>query len=90
MTVSSTAYIVNHLKKAHSIDPSTGCLMPKVPVLRPDSPFTTAAHVPGSSAITSYIPWEEDSFQAAVVDWTISRDLSFVDVTNASTQGLLT
>ena len=38
----------------------------------------------------SHTPWEEKQLQNALVDWTITQDLSFLDVTLRATQGLLT
>ena len=89
-TINGTAHILSHIRKKHSINPSTGSRIPSTPVDLPLSPFTAAAHVPGSSTSTSHTPWEEDEFQNSVVDWTITRDLSFGDVTCPSTRGLLT
>lgn len=88
MNVNGTAHIKDHVRKLHSIDPSTDSHITKAST--PESPFTAAAHVPGSSTQVSHTPWEEESLQTAVVDWTIMRDLSFHDVTSPSTQGLLT
>ena len=90
MAVSGTTYIASHPKKVHSIDPSTSCLLSKVPIPKPRSPFATAAHIPGSSLVTSHMAWEEESFQISIVDWTIMRDLSFADVTSPLTRGMLT
>jgi hypothetical protein len=90
MGVSGTTHIRIHIQKRHNINPSTGSAIPQIPLSIPNSPFTTAAHVPGSSTITSHVPWEEESFQDALIDWTIMRDLSFSDVTCSSTRGLLT
>ena len=88
--VNGTAHIIDHVRKVHSIDPSTSFPIPSTPVQLPESPFTIAAHIPGSSTHTSHLPWEEDHFQTCVVDWTIMRDFSFTDVTSLATRGLLT
>ncbi|KAF2625252.1 hypothetical protein BU25DRAFT_423345 [Macroventuria anomochaeta] len=88
--INGTSHILSHIRKKHSIDPSTGSHIPSTPVNLPLSFFTAAAHVPGSSKSTSHMPWEADQFQNSVVDWTIMRDLSFGDVTCPSTRGLLT
>jgi hypothetical protein len=90
MGVSGTTHIRIHIQKRHNINPSTSSAIPQIPLSIPNSPFTTAAHVPGLSTITSYVPWEEESFQDALIDWTIMRNLSFSDVTCLSTRGLLT
>jgi hypothetical protein len=90
MAINGTAHIQDHVRKVHSVDPSTGWRIPSTPVPVPESPFAAAAHVPGSLTQPSHVPWEEGSFQASVVDWTIMRDLSFQDVTSPSTRGLLT
>ena len=89
-TIHGTSYIRSHIKKKHSIDPSTGNTMPSTPTNVPESPFTAAAHIPGTATHMSHTPWEEQQFQDSVIDWTIMRDLSFRDVTCPATRGLLT
>jgi hypothetical protein len=88
--VNGTAHIAEHLKRVHRIDPATG-LLPETPSKPPySSPFEAAAGVPGSGAVGSHSPWQEDAFQAALVDWVIVRDISLATAVCPATRGLLT
>ncbi|KAK7178247.1 transposase-like protein [Paraphaeosphaeria sporulosa] len=89
-TINGTSYIRSHIKKKHAIDPLTGNNVPSTFNNLPESPFTQAAHIPGTATHTSHMPWEEEHFQRSIIDWTIVGDMSFSDVTCAATRGLLT
>ncbi|KAF2826057.1 hypothetical protein CC86DRAFT_293655 [Ophiobolus disseminans] len=59
-TINGTAYITQHLRSVHRIDPATG-LLPESPTpSRFSSPFE-AAKVAGSGTVISHTPWQEDA-----------------------------
>ena len=89
-TINGTSYIRSHIKKKHAVNPFTGKQVPSNPNNLPKSPFTHAAHIPGMVSHTLHTPWEEEQFQHSVVDWTIIRDLSFLNAIYPATRGLLT
>jgi hypothetical protein len=55
--INSTAHVVEHLKKVHKIDPTTG-LLPMTPV-KPSSPWEVAAK---SVSMAAHAPWQEEAF----------------------------
>ncbi|RYN48425.1 hypothetical protein AA0114_g7239 [Alternaria tenuissima] len=78
------------MKKVHRIDVNTG-LLPEVVQedLRWSSPFD-AARVAGSNRLVSHTPWQEEQLQAALIDWVILKDISFLVATSPELRGLLT
>jgi hypothetical protein len=40
--------------------------------------------------VISHTPWQEEELQEALVDWVITKDVSFANATLAELQGLLT
>jgi len=88
-TINGTAHISQHLRSVHRIDPTTG-LLPETPCKsRFSSPFD-AAKVAGSGSVVSHSPWQEESLQSALIDWVITRDVSFQTAVAPATRGLLT
>jgi hypothetical protein len=86
--VNGTAHIIDHLRKTHRIDPATG-LLPETPSqTRFSSPFE-AAKVAGSGAAVSHTLWQEEELQEALIDWIVTRDVSFKTAVAPSTRGLL-
>jgi hypothetical protein len=77
--MNGTAHVVEHLKKVHKIDPTTGLL--------PSSPWEVAAK---SVSMVAHAPWQEKAFQAAYIDWVIVKDVSFNVAVSHETRGLLT
>jgi hypothetical protein len=65
-TINGTAYVVDHLKKVHKIDPATGLL--RVTPVKPSSPWEVASKVAGSASMGSHTPWQESEFQASYID----------------------
>jgi hypothetical protein len=72
--VNETAHIAEHLKKVHKINLATG-LLPMMPA-KPSLPWKVAAKVAGSGSLVAYTPWQEEAFQAALVDLVIMKDVS--------------
>ena len=87
-TVNSYHHITDHMRKLHAIDPKTG-LAPISVQPASGSPWD-AARAAGSNSVISHTPWQEESFQSAMVDWVILKDISFSDATSSGTRGLLT
>jgi hypothetical protein len=83
-------HIVNHMKKYHQIDVKTG-LLPEAALPPPSwgSPFD-AAKVAGSNRLVSHTPWQEEQLQAALINWVILKDISFVVAASPELWGLLT
>jgi hypothetical protein len=82
--INGTARVVEHLKKVHKIDPTTG-LLPITPV-KSSSPWEVAAK---SVSMAAHAPWQEEAFQAAYIDWVIVKDVSFNVAVSHETRGLL-
>jgi hypothetical protein len=80
--------VQGHMKLVHQIDPNTG-FMPDPSPLTFALPFKAAA-VTGSSTVVAHTCWQEAELQASLVDWMITKDVGFLDVTSSKTQGLLT
>jgi hypothetical protein len=87
-TVNSYHHITDHMRKLHAIDPKTG-LAPVSVQPASGSPWD-AARAAGSNSIFSHTPWQEESFQSAMVDWVILKDISFSDAASSATRALLT
>lgn len=82
-TVDCTAHIVRHMVKEHRIHPNSGAL--------PDAAVPVKVlNVAGSGTIVTHTPWQEAEFQSALVNWVITRDVSFFNAISPATRGLLT
>jgi hypothetical protein len=86
--VSGTYYMTLHLQRVHQINPKTSLLFEASPALF-SSPFE-AAKVAGTGTMISHTPWQEEALQSSLVDWVITRDVSFATATSPAFQGLLT
>jgi hypothetical protein len=87
--INGYAHVNTHLLKEHRIDVSgNGNLLPDAP-RAPNNPWEAAA-VAGSSRATNHTPWQEEAFQASVIDWVILQDQSFLNASSAELRGILT
>jgi hypothetical protein len=73
--VNGTAHIVEHLKKVHKIDWATG-LLPMMPA-KSSLLGEVAAKAAGSGLLVAHTPWQEEAFQAALLDLVIVKGVSF-------------
>jgi len=80
-------HIEKHLKSAHRV--SWEGLIPDLPRI-PSDPFELAAAVAGAQRAFSHKPYEEEDLQGAMVDWVISKDISFLCAASSATRALIT
>jgi hypothetical protein len=86
--VSGTHHVTLHLQRVHRINPKTGLLPEASPALF--SSRFEAAKVAGTGTMISHTPWQEEALQSSLVDWVITRDVSFATATSPAFRGLLT
>jgi hypothetical protein len=85
-------YIVHHLQKEHRIDVTgTAELKPDNQrlLLDPWDATRETIELAGSGRGNSHTPWQEGALQAALVDWVISQDQSFLKASSAETRGII-
>jgi hypothetical protein len=87
-TVNGTAYIVEHLKKSHKINPAIG-MLPMTPA-KLSLPWEVAAKVAGLGSLVAHTPWQEEAFQQALVDLVIVKDISYKVAVSLEMRALLT
>jgi hypothetical protein len=86
--VNGTAHIVGHLKKVHKIDLATGLLL--MTPAKPASLWEVAAKVAESGSLVAHTWWQEEVFQAALVNLVIVKDVSFRVAVSPEMRTLLT
>jgi hypothetical protein len=86
--VNGTAHIVEHLKKVYKIDPATGLL--PMTLAKPSSLWEVAAKVAESGSLVAHALWQEEAFQAALVNLVIVKDVSFRVAVSPEMRALLT
>jgi hypothetical protein len=80
-------HISDHLKSVHRVAPEG--LVPDLP-RTPSDPFELAATVAGTQRAFSHKLYAEGELQAALIDWVISKDISFACASSAATRAILT